>query len=323
MTSELNTPKGFAGLDDLVSEVVVDEPKPAFEGKAAGTSPLPGTDPGTPAPASKAIPGWAWGVGLIAVIGVIVAINQASSPKSSVSQSASVATQPAPYEPPPLKPVEIIETTIYALKGSDGSRIEIEGPANATAAQLNVFGQSRWSPSEVIPVEDRPPIGDSLLFEDNQIRYCLSQKIRLGGWQITVEDADHDSVTTFNTQVDDYNARCGHFQYRTGALERVRAEVEMHRARLDVDGRLHRGPRQPEKPPTFKLVSSSKQTTVNGQPHDRCAGSVEMAKCEALENQMDRETPEQKQARQQRLDEDRLKAIAEVNGKESTDLKGQ
>jgi hypothetical protein len=123
--------------------------------------------------------------------------------------------------------------------------------------------------------------------------------------------------------VDDYNARCGHYKYRTGALERVRDEVEMRRTQLDVDGRLHRGPRQPEKPPTFKLASSSKQTTVNGQSHDRCAGSVEMAKCEALENQMDRETLEQKQARQQRLEDDRLKAMAEVNGKESTDLKGQ
>jgi hypothetical protein len=322
VTSELNTPKGFAGLDDLVSEVVVNEPKPTFEGKAAGASPLPGTDPSTP-PAPKSIPGWAWGVGLIVIIGVIVTINQASSPKSSVSQSASVATQPAPYNPPPPKPVEIIETTLYVLKGSDGSRIEIEGPANATAAQLNALGQSRWSPSEVIPVEDRPPIGDSLLFEDHQIRYCLSQKIRLGGWQITVEGTDHDSVNTFNTQVDDYNARCGHYKYRTGALERVRDEVEMRRTQLDVDGRLHRGPRQPEKPPTFKLASSSKQTTVNGQSHDRCAGSVEMAKCEALENQMDRETLEQKQARQQRLEDDRLKAMAEVNGKESTDLKGQ
>lgn len=90
-----------------------------------------------------------------------------------------------------------------------------------------------------------------------------------------------------------------------------------------VSGRLHRGLRQPEKPPAFKLISSSKQTTVNGQHHARCAGSVEIAKCEALENQMDRETPEQKQARQQRLEDDRLKAMAEVNGKESTDLKGQ
>jgi hypothetical protein len=83
VTSELNTPKGFAGLDDLVSEVVVNEPKPAFEGKAAGTSPLPGTDPSTPAP-SKVIPGWAWGVGLIAIIGVIVAINQSRNHGSTL-----------------------------------------------------------------------------------------------------------------------------------------------------------------------------------------------------------------------------------------------
>ena len=323
MTSELNTPRGFAGLDDLVSDVVVDEPDPAFEGKLSGTSPLPGPDYSSPPSASKGISGWTYGVGLIAVIGVIVAINQSSAPISSVSQSTSVTTQPAPYEPPPPKPVEIIEKAIYVLNGSDGSRIEVEGPDNATDAQLNALGQSRWSPSEVFPVEDRPPEGASLLFEDNQIRYCLSQKIRLSGWQITVEDSDQDSVSAFNTQVDDYNARCGHFQYRTGALERVRDEVEMRRAQLDVDGRLHRGPREPEKPPTFKLASSSKQTTVNGQPHDRCAGSVEIAKCEALENQLDRETPEQKQARQQRLEDDRLKAMADVNSKESTDLKGQ
>ena len=255
MATETKAPKGFAGLDDLISEVEIAVARPVYESNSAGTSTLPGTSPDRPNSSAAKVPGWAYGVGVFVVIGVIVAINQATYKKPPPSDKFIENPQPASYDPPPLKPVEIVEKAFYTLRGSDGSRVEVEGPVHATPEQLNALGQSKWRPSEQIPPEEKPDIGQGLLLEDNQIRYCLSQKIRMGGWEITVESTDHKSVAAFNAQVDDYNSRCGHFQYKTGALERVRAQVESRRAYLDVDGRLHRGPRLPERTPTFKLVS--------------------------------------------------------------------
>jgi len=316
-----NGPRGFSGLESLVSEVAVETPRkpspketsePLIEGRPAGTAPLPGTSPERPPEASNNNTAWFIGLGLLALVGVIVAIIQATTPKASTVNTVSTTTQT--YQPEPTKPPQVIERTNYILKGSDGSRMELEAPADATAAQLNALAQSKWRPKEVIPTEDIPPVGQGLLFEDDQIRYCLSQKIRLGGWQITVDSYDHSSVVAFNAKVDDYNARCSHFKYRDGALERIRAQVESRHAILDVDGRLHRGPRPPEKPPTFKVASSRKQTVVNGKLHERCAGSTEIARCEALESQLDKETPVQKRARQQRLDAERDKAMATANG---------
>ena len=197
---------------------------------------------------------------------------------------------------------EIITKHIYTLRGSDGSTVKIEGPANATAAELNKTARANWRPADAYVPEDRPPVGDGLLFTDNQIKYCLSQKIRLTGWNLTVESHDHQSVDSFNAQVTDFNARCHHYQYHAGAFERVRAEVEARRAILNVDGRLHRGPRPPPALPTYRKVSMVVEQTVIGTKHARCAGSYEMAKCEALATEMDNEPPQQKLERQRRLD---------------------
>ena len=53
MTSEPKNPRGFEGLNSLVSDVVIAEKKPAVEGKAAGTSPLPEMDLSSPVPTVK------------------------------------------------------------------------------------------------------------------------------------------------------------------------------------------------------------------------------------------------------------------------------
>ncbi len=316
MTSEPKNPRGFEGLNSLVSDVVIAEKKPAVEGKAAGTSPLPEMDLSSPVPAVKTYSTGYYGLALVGVATLIFALIQTSLPTAPVSQAVGAPTQSAPYEPPLPKPVEVIERTFYVIQGSDGSRLEIEGPDNATAEQLNALGQSELGCSQEIPDEERPPVasvGQGNLLEDSQIRYCLSQKIRLEVWQLTVDGTDHDSVATFNTEVEDYNARCERFQYRTGALERVRAQIEMRREQLGEEGRLHLGPQQSAKLPTFKLVSSRKQFVDTELPHARCAGSLERTKCELQESQLDRETPGQRRARQQRNEVDRLNARSEVN----------
>ena len=81
-----------------------------------------------------------------------------------------------------------------------------------------------------------PPVGNGLEFNNSQIRYCLSQKIRISTWQPRVNNYSESSVNAFNEAVDDYNMRCSHFRYRSGTLESTRSEVEANRYALTQQG---------------------------------------------------------------------------------------
>ena len=317
-----DTPKGFAGLDEFVSKIEAMPPKarqPAIEpttpasGQPISDRQQPESE-SAPNPIDKPIIA-GFLIFVLLIVGAAVAYF-AKNPTAPIDKGSTISSNPQPsgsgqtatpqayaeIHGTTPKAAEIITKHIYTLRGSDGSTVKIEGPANATAAELNKTARANWRPADAYVPEDRPPVGDGLLFTDNQIKYCLSQKIRLTGWNLTVESHDHQSVDSFNAQVTDFNARCHHYQYHAGAFERVRAEVEARRAILNVDGRLHRGPRPPPALPTYRKVSMVVEQTVIGTKHARCAGSYEMAKCEALATEMDNEPPQQKLERQRRLD---------------------
>jgi len=254
MVTDSKAPRGFAGLESLVSEVAVETPKPSIEISLPKDTRLISERRERPVEPVRSMVGLWIGLGIFALIGVIVLIAQATSPKDSIIKMSTVPSPFEYYKPISANPVKI-EKKMYLLKGSDGSLLEVEAPLDATSALLNELGQSKWRPKMEIPVEEVPQIGRGLLLNDSQIRYCLSQKVRLSGWQTSVDSYNRTSVAAFNAKVDDYNARCGHFQYEDGALERVQTQVQSRRATLEADGKLHRGPRQPEKTPSFKLAS--------------------------------------------------------------------
>lgn len=84
--------------------------------------------------------------------------------------------------------------------------------------------------------EEKPQIGSGQLFSSAQIRYCLSEKIRLRGMERLVNNYSSSSVDGFNQYVNDYNARCSNFRYRRGTLESVTSEIESQRAELESEG---------------------------------------------------------------------------------------
>ena len=84
--------------------------------------------------------------------------------------------------------------------------------------------------------EQRPAIGDGLVLSAAEIRYCLAEDIRVNGMKKAVNQYSASSVDAFNRAVSDYNSRCSHFRYRSGALEAARREVESRRAALELDG---------------------------------------------------------------------------------------
>ena len=301
MTAAKSIPIGFSGLDTYVS--TVDIPSNISQtvnadtvpsGRFAGTSPLPEVAQPTPTLAYK-IGKWLrkrWNnasraevifgsilVGYFSLLFVsnINFHNDTSSKPIIPTQGPNVLAKPT--APPP--PGHIVVKYFYTLKSSEGNTFELDGPANASEVDLNKTAQGRWRPAQTYYPETRPDIGDGLLFSDNEIRYCSAQKIRMGGWERTVDNYSHESVDAFNSMVKDYNSRCGHFKYQEGALARVQAEVNSRMAQLDVDGRLHRGPRPPPSPPTFRKVSTRTEITFVGRPHPECDNTVDLVKCES------------------------------------------
>lgn len=212
--------KGFAGLSSLVSDVDTSIQPPARqEPKRTGNSnsskaerPLD-RECSKPKPqhkqnhhyqvSSKSSSGpsmGTWVLGIAAVIGVFWLIGEADKSPSSPSTSYS---QPEPTQ----------STT----------------PSNSTTSAQPQL------PSR--PDEAKPPVGQNLVFSMAQIRYCLAEDIRMDAAESALNNYSDSDVDRFNVMVSDYNSRCGSFRYRSGALERARADIEPYRSQLQAEGR--------------------------------------------------------------------------------------
>ena len=197
-----NGKKGFAGLDSMVSDVDrTPPPAPVEQPRQSARAEAPAEEPrpvytGEPGAGSGSGSGKWWLIG----IGLVVFFTWiGSSDKPSQPRQASYAA-PAPAP--------------------------AAAPYNPPAA----------APSYSSNDERIPPVGTGLTFDRSQMRYCLSEKIRIAAWQEQVNQYSDLSVDTFNAAVNDYNARCSNFRYRSGTLESVRSEVEANRAALTSQG---------------------------------------------------------------------------------------
>lgn len=196
--------KGFAGLDSMVSEVEPHRPT-----RAEPT--VPREEPQSEAPELQRIyqskpessggsSGKWWAVGISLVILFIWIGN---SDNKTASQAPS-----------------------YAAAAPEATPIYTPAPSYV----------SEPSPTYASNAEEKPPIGRGLLFNQAQIRYCLSEKLRMSAWQNQVNRYSETSVNAFNDAVNDYNARCSDYRYQSGMLESVRAEVDANRQALAVQG---------------------------------------------------------------------------------------
>lgn len=84
-------------------------------------------------------------------------------------------------------------------------------------------------------IEMMPPIGQGVLLNRSQVRYCIFQGERLDAMRsIAVTDYQ---VDRFNILIEDYNSRCSEFRYTSGVLSSVRREASERSAELIADAR--------------------------------------------------------------------------------------
>jgi hypothetical protein len=141
-------------------------------------------------------------LGLAAIVGAIWIYTQADHGSTTSFPSALNISDLQPAQIPPR----------------DLSPAPTPPPATAPAAEI------------------LPPVGSSLTLSRDQIRYCLSEDIRLEAARAAVDSYSQFDVSRFNSMITDYNNRCSNFRYRQGSLESVRVEVEANRYQLQTAG---------------------------------------------------------------------------------------
>ena len=209
-----NDKKGFGGFDDLVSDVSKELEIPAAKPKtqstprhspesstaSSSTLPIPPSQQPKVAPIPQNTPGGKSGSGAAWGIGLLILfiiIAVLNSEKKEIS------SEPAPsYQP----------------------------SYNSTEVAIDA------APAEPVSNESMPPVGRDLLLSSNQIRYCLSEEIRILTIDNILNKYSQLEIDKFNLNTNDYNSRCGQFKYRPGTLESVRSEVESNRSALVSEG---------------------------------------------------------------------------------------
>lgn len=236
---QASTRKGFAGLSSLASDVktdLADAEKEAKNGSSWTGTAGHGSDPrvseGPSAPAASRARFQAvrsqrrlnlsapqkWWI----IAGVVFVIWMATSMANSDAPLQAIATA----DTSSVAPVEPLSGVTVPSAGSTpaSSNEPLENPLDSLLAK---DGQEE---------EQMPPIGTQNILNANQIRYCLSEEIRLDGAREGLNKYSTSAVDSFNAMINDYNDRCGQFRYSATTLDAVRLSVEARRAELSSQG---------------------------------------------------------------------------------------
>ncbi len=147
------------------------------------------------------------------------------------------STQPAYTQPPVTEPTNNAPKVFFAIiavcvlfaifSGSNNKS------SNNTEYNYSNSNTSTPAPNNSI-VEQLPPVGSGNILSKNEIRYCLSEKIRITKVQSIINYYSESEVQNMNNMVNDYNNRCAHFRYKRGLLESVRSEVNSNSYSLEM-----------------------------------------------------------------------------------------
>lgn len=205
-----NQEKGFKGLQSLRAK---SPESPSHPGRKVDTPALPPAweddpDPQAaqpqPTQSQTAAPswrGWVIGIGILGAIVLFFIWAGSQQPSSS-------------YFSP---------TTTYA--------------PSATSTTVDAAAAANEVTKPAAPPVSMPPVGDGLVLNSEQIRYCVYEDRRIQGAKVVVDNYNQSSVDMFNAMVSDFNSRCGHYQYRRGALEPIETEAFLIQEKLEEEGK--------------------------------------------------------------------------------------
>lgn len=166
---------------------------------------------------------WKWMLAVGAIIGLICLI--AFESENHTNSGWTPDSSSVPIRPP--RRADSPQNTLAPKQESLKPLGPLGGKPDITMADLEPTGSS---------AEEKPPVGTDNVLNSAQIRYCLSEKIRIEGADSVVNTYKQAEVNRFNSMVDDYNSRCGEFRYLRGTLEDIQSGVNARKTSLFAAG---------------------------------------------------------------------------------------
>jgi hypothetical protein len=215
--------KGFSGLDSMLSDVdetiaSIPEAKASEITKRDSNIEVSERGDGSGKSANTTSGGFStsgkWLFGIIAVAILFGILNNNEKRKGEPVTIYKPAPAPTPAPSAALAPVQI----------------------PSQRAQVNA------NPSPAVPFVpdiEKPPVGTNLVLSEAQMRYCITEKIKVSAIQLLVNRYTSKEVDDFNAMVSNYNSRCGSYRYREGTLDGVRSEVESRRVSIEREAKRH------------------------------------------------------------------------------------
>lgn len=222
------------GNGDFVKYLNNSNPYPGDSARSAGSSNSTANNPPATRPSRQ-------------VGGTAQDSSQITSPSQHVSSANTIYIGP-PIEVAPSSPSanpatsvkrapDVVVSTPSTPNSVSPEQVPVPSDHAAGIADRPTYPSFMGTHSQPSP-EIMPPADhrSAMVFKDSQIRYCLSQRIRLQGAQKYANRTSLFDISRFNKLLEDYRSRCDHFKYRPGNLEFVRNEVETRRALLESEG---------------------------------------------------------------------------------------
>lgn len=230
--------RGFSGLSDLASEVSGVEDfvgaEPDIEAKSSSanqTSPsTPQASPPTETTGSGKSGGglgWIWIYVIVSIIFVNLVVWFANLDGQSTTKPSYNTPSPSKNFNFPQNSPATVDTTSAVTKNTG----------------LNY---------------EKPPVGTNNVLSVPQIRWCAREEIRIDAMRDFIDT--NYKINEFNKIVNDYNSRCGSFQYRQGALQQALRDVEDNRSQIVAEVVMCAGKPGRANQPTYSSVSPKKFT---------------------------------------------------------------
>lgn len=124
---------------------------------------------------------------------------------------------------------------LIGVASSDSETPTTTRPARSSATQ-NPFRDDQSSLAEpaATVTEQIPPLGIDRVLGEAQIRYCLSEDVRLeAARSIVTGDAE---VSRFNAMIEDFNTRCSNYRYHRDEFDAVQRQVQSNQLVLRAQG---------------------------------------------------------------------------------------
>lgn len=120
---------------------------------------------------------------------------------------------------------------IYAFASGDDKNASKTSSSSPSSSYSSNYGSDL--------TESMPSYGSGSghVLGASEIYYCLAEAIRIDANRGTLNQYDGYSIDRFNNTVNDFNARCSDYRYRSSAMSSANRAIEANRYLIEAQGR--------------------------------------------------------------------------------------